>query len=139
MTDTQHDYAPERDPEVQAVLAPTFTQPVFYLNGEPARFDASSYADGRGGPQEPPEAPQTSQEPDQTPTAAPAAAQGPQPLLSGSFAVFVTPEQAIVLAYRPEGAAEDKHLVVPPFIMDLVARQTGHAPSDVIRALSEAV
>lgn len=139
MTDTQHDYAPERDPEVQAVLAPTFTQPVFHLNGQPARFDAASYADGRGGPQEPPEAPQTPQTPDEAPAAAPAAPQGPVPALAGTFALFVTPSNDIVLAYRPEGAIEDKRLVVPGIVVRMAAHQTGHQPEDLLRALSEAM
>jgi hypothetical protein len=160
MTEEQHDYAPERDDEVQSVLAPQFVQPVFSLGGGPAQFDAASYADGRGqvaaqfaqgvtaarqtladAPQASQDAPEpvpTPQVPAETPPAPPAAAQGPQPLISGSFAVFVTPDQAIVLAYRPEGAADDKHLVVPPFIMNLVAQQTGHQAADVIKALGDA-
>lgn len=163
MTDDQHDHAPERDDEVQAILAPSFVQPVFHLNGGPAQFDPASYADGRGSttdpdvvrglttrevlarearsarqaPQEAPAPAPAPQAPAEAPPAPPAAPQGPVPALSGTFALFITPANGMVLAYRPEGADQDKHLEVPPFLVQMVARQTGHAPEDVLYALAE--
>lgn len=59
----------------------------------------------------------------------------PQPLLKGSFAIYITPVHSIVLAYRPEGTEETKQLVVPPFVIAMAARQSGQSPEDLITQL----
>lgn len=102
-------------------LVPTFTQPVF-TEPEPATAPAI--------PEPEPQAPAT----------APAApADGPVPLLKGAFAVYVTPQNALVLAYRPEGTTEDKQLVVPPFIVDAAARQSGQTPQELLGRLTKGI
>jgi hypothetical protein len=59
----------------------------------------------------------------------------PQPLLKGSFAIYITPVHSIVLAYRPEGTEETKQMVVPPFVIAMAARQSGQTPEDLIAQL----
>lgn len=59
----------------------------------------------------------------------------PQPLLKGSFAIYITPVHSIVLAYRPEGSEETKQMVVPPFVIAMAARQSGQTPEDLIAQL----
>ena len=59
----------------------------------------------------------------------------PQPLLKGSFAIYITPVHSIVLAYRPEGSDETKQMVVPPFVIAMAARQSGQSPEDLIAQL----
>lgn len=59
----------------------------------------------------------------------------PQPLLKGSFAIYITPVHSIVLAYRPEGTEETKQMVVPPFVIAMAARQSGQSPEDLIAQL----
>jgi hypothetical protein len=59
----------------------------------------------------------------------------PQPLLKGSFAIYITPEQAIVLAYRPEGTEETKQMVVPPFVIGMAARQSGQTAEELVAQL----
>lgn len=70
-------------------------------------------------------------------TTATAPPEGPRPLLKGAFSIYITPEHAIVLAYRPEGSAEDKQLLVPPFILDMAARQSGATPEELISRFQE--
>lgn len=104
-------------------LVPTFTQPVF-TEPEPAA----------AAPEPAPEAES------QTPaTTATAPANGPVPLLKGAFAVYVTPQHALVLAYRPEGTTDDKQLVVPPFIVDMAARQSGQTPQELLARLQKGI
>lgn len=155
-TPATHDRAPE-----PPALAPVFTPPVF---DEPSYTDGRGHIttaaqEPHSGPQDAPAATEATDEPSEGVTDAPAAAPcrscgaltghvpacptlapaGPVPVLQGTFALFVTPENAIVLAYRPEGATADKQLLVPPFITEMVARQTGHSVSDVLTALGEAL
>jgi hypothetical protein len=59
----------------------------------------------------------------------------PQPLLKGSFAIYITPVHSIVLAYRPEGIEETKQMVVPPFVIGMAARQSGQSPEELISQL----
>lgn len=67
----------------------------------------------------------------------PAPPAGPTPLLEGTFAIFVTPEESIVVAYRPRGADADKHFVVPAFIVGMASQHSGHSASEILKALKE--
>lgn len=71
------------------------------------------------------------------PTTATTPPEGPQPLLKGSFAIYLTPEHAMVLAYRPEGTTDDRQFLVPPFVIDMAARQSGQTPQQLITRLQE--
>lgn len=73
---------------------------------------------------------------DEVPADPPPAA-GPTPLLEGTFAIFVTPEESIVVAYRPRGADADKHFVVPAFIVSMASQHSGHSAADILKALKE--
>ncbi len=68
---------------------------------------------------------------------APEVTPGPSPVLEGTFAIFVTPEESIVVAYRPRGADEDKHFVVPAFLVAMATQQTGHTVHDIVAGLKE--
>lgn len=69
------------------------------------------------------------------PTDAPEPSDDPQPLLKGSFAIYITPVHSIVLAYRPDDSEETKQMVVPPFVIAMAARQSGQSPEDIIAQL----
>lgn len=73
-------------------------------------------------------------EPDPIPPAAPA---GPEPVLEGTFAIYVTPEEALVVAYRPRGAPADKQFVVPAFLISMATQRSGHSLADVVKSLKE--
>lgn len=67
----------------------------------------------------------------------PAAPAGPEPVLEGTFAIYVTPDQALVVAYRPRGAVADKQFVVPAFLINLATQRSGHSLADVVKGLKE--
>ena len=69
--------------------------------------------------------------------AEPAPPAGPTPVLEGTFAIFVTPEESLVVAYRPRGAEADKHFVVPAFLIAMATQQTGHSVQDIVAGLKE--
>lgn len=73
----------------------------------------------------------------QQPAAAAAVAAPPVPLLEGTFAIFVTPEESIVIAYRPRGADEDKRFIVPSFVVKMATSQSGQTPTEIFDALKE--
>lgn len=75
----------------------------------------------------------------QEPPAAPPVPQGPVPFLRGDFALYATPDNALVLAYRPDGTPEDRQLVVPAFILDMAARQSGQTTAQLISRLKEGI
>lgn len=133
MSDTTPDTAEVHQRAEAPALIPTFTEPV--LQQLPG---VDAYARELQAAHEVTTAP-TAAPPDATPrkdvTASGGAADGPTPVLAGTFALYVTPERAIVLAYRPEGANEDKQLMVPPFITEMAARQTGHRVEDILSAI----
>ena len=62
---------------------------------------------------------------------------GPEPGLEGTFAIYVTPDQALVVAYRPRGATADKQFVVPAFLINLATQRSGHSLADVVKGLKE--
>lgn len=64
---------------------------------------------------------------------------GPVPFLRGDFALYATPDNALVLAYRPDGTSEDRQLVVPAFILDMAARQSGQTTAQLISRLQEGI
>lgn len=68
---------------------------------------------------------------------APPAPAGPEPVLEGTFAIYVTPDQALVVAYRPRGAAADKQFVVPAFLISMATQRSGHSLADVVKSLKE--
>lgn len=49
----------------------------------------------------------------------------PEPLLSGSFAIFKTPQGGLVVAYRPKGDQDDKHLEIPATIISMASSMGG--------------
>ena len=69
--------------------------------------------------------------------AEPAPPAGPVPILEGTFAIFLTPDESIVVAYRPRGAEEDKRFVLPAFIVAMATRQSGHTPTEIFQALKD--
>lgn len=71
------------------------------------------------------------------PLPAPQAPAGPEPVLEGTFAIYVTPEEALVVAYRPRGAAADKQFVVPAFLISMATQRSGHSLADVVKGLKE--
>ncbi len=71
------------------------------------------------------------------PAQAPQAPAGPEPLLEGTFAIYVTPQEALVVAYRPRGAQADKQFVVPAFLIAMATQRTGHSLADVVKGLKE--
>jgi len=62
---------------------------------------------------------------------------GPVPILEGTFAIFLTPDESIVVAYRPRGADADKRFVLPAFIVAMATRQSGHTPTEIFQALKD--
>lgn len=78
-------------------------------------------------------------EPEPAAAADTAAADGPVPLLKGAFAVYLTPQHSLVLAYRPEGETDTKQFVVPSFVVDMAARQSGQTPAALIARLQEGI
>lgn len=109
--------APERDPEVQAALAPTFQEPA-----EVAGHPPTARAAGNGQP---------------APQDLPAPAAGPTPLVEGSVAIFATPDGSAVICFRARGAAEDKKMVLPPFLIDMACAQAGRTREELFSALRE--
>jgi hypothetical protein len=84
---------------------------------------------------EPPTAPTTARQVSGDLRQLPEPQDEPQPLLKGSFAIYITPVHSIVLAYRPEGTEETKQMVVPPFVIGMAARQSGQSPEELISQL----
>jgi hypothetical protein len=78
-------------------------------------------------------------EPEPAAAADTAAADGPVPLLKGAFAVYLTPQHSLVLAYRPEGETDTKQFVVPSFVVDMAARQSGQSPAAILSRLKEGI
>lgn len=133
-TEPVHDYAPAPDPRMATFLPPAFPDPDQYALPLPGVQEYSEQL------QDAATAPQTAQGAPRAPEQAPAPAtapEGPQPVLAGSFALYITPEHAIVLAYRPEGATEDKQLLVPPFVVELAAQQTGTDPMTMLQQIGK--
>ena len=73
----------------------------------------------------------------EVPATPPPPPSGPVPLLEGTFAIFATPTEEIVVAYRPRGATEDKRFVVPSFVVRMATQQSGHTPTEIFQALKE--
>jgi hypothetical protein len=73
----------------------------------------------------------------EVPATPPPPAGGPVPILEGTFAIFLAPDEAIVVAYRPRGADDDKRFVVPAFIVSMATRQSGYTPAQIFDAIKE--
>jgi len=73
----------------------------------------------------------------EVPADPPPAPGGPVPILEGTFAIFLTPDESIVVAYRPRGADADKRFVLPAFIVAMATRQSGHTPTEIFQALKD--
>ncbi len=73
----------------------------------------------------------------EVPATPPPPANGPTPELEGTFAIFLTPDDSIVVAYRPRGATDDKRFVVPAFVVQMATRQSGSSPREIFDALKE--
>jgi hypothetical protein len=65
------------------------------------------------------------QQPEPEPSRPVALAVAPQPVSSGTYALYHTPQGGIHLVYRPVGAAEDQHLDVPPFVIKMASKAAG--------------
>jgi hypothetical protein len=73
----------------------------------------------------------------EVPATPPPPAGGPVPILEGTFAIFLAPDESIVVAYRPRGADDDKRFVVPAFIVSMATRQSGYTPAQIFDAIKE--
>lgn len=131
-----HEYAPD----APAVPAATFQEPE--IPGAVSYMDAmavAARADDFRRHQLAQAAPQrvaavAAKHPAPAPAEQPA---GPVPVLEGTFAIFVTPTEEIVVAYRPRGADDDKRFVVPAFVVRMATQQSGHTPTEIFEALKE--
>jgi hypothetical protein len=53
----------------------------------------------------------------------------PAPVSCGRYALYETPGGGRHLVYRPDGEAEDAHVDIPPFIMNMAQRaMNGEGP-----------
>lgn len=68
--------------------------------------------------------------------AAEARAEGPVPLLEGSFALFRPPDGSLLLVWRRKGTEEDKYFPIPPFIISAAAASSGKTIDDIIGHLA---
>lgn len=57
--------------------------------------------------------------------AAPEETTGPQLLMEGSFALYATPSGGMHLAYRLKAEDEDKHMEIPPMLVNMAAQMQG--------------
>lgn len=55
----------------------------------------------------------------------------PEPFLQGTFALFLTPDGAAVLAYRTKGSSEDKQMMIPSFILETAANASGMSRAEI--------
>jgi hypothetical protein len=131
-----HDYAdaPERDPELHAALSPTFQEPAPTVAAvlRPVSKAVCAYCEGQphnGGP-----CPKLANQP--APPEDPGML-GPVPVLEGAVAIYVTPDQSAVIAFRPRGSSEDRKMVIPAFIIDMACRQAGRTPAELFTQLQE--
>lgn len=68
--------------------------------------------------------PDTAPAPADTPPATP-----PAPVSCGRYALYETPGGGRHLVYRPDGEAEDQHVDIPPFIMNMAQKaMNGEGP-----------
>ena len=126
----QHDYAPEAAP----VPAATFQ--------EPAIPGAETYAEqlataARADAYQRRQLAQAAAPAGEVPATPAPAPSGPTPILEGTFAIFLTPTDEIVVAYRPRGADDDKRFVVPAFVVRMATQQSGQTPQEIFQALKE--
>jgi hypothetical protein len=56
----------------------------------------------------------------------------PTPFLEGTFALYQTPDRALILAYRAKGTEEDRQLMIPPFILQMAGQASGLSPDDIL-------
>lgn len=60
----------------------------------------------------------------------------PKALSQGTYAIFPTPNGGLHLAFRPQGAAEDSHLEIPPFVLKMAQQMAdGHGGPDIMSLL----
>lgn len=60
------------------------------------------------------------------------AAAGPVPFLEGGFAMYSTPDQGVVIAYKVKGSEENKQLMIPPFILTMAGQASGLDPAQIM-------
>lgn len=56
---------------------------------------------------------------------APLAPDAPAAFLKGRFSLFQTTDGGLLVAYRPDGETEDKHLPIPAFIVQAASQMAG--------------
>ena len=59
----------------------------------------------------------------------------PVPISQGTYAIFETPKGGLHLVYRVKGAAEDTHLEIPAFVMQMAQRASGQDGMDLSKML----
>ncbi|MFL6116757.1 MAG: hypothetical protein ACJ786_36185 [Catenulispora sp.] len=130
-----HDYAdaPERDPELHAALSPTFQEPEPTVAAvlRPVSKAVCAYCEGASHTME------TCPTLANQPAPEDPAMLGPVPVLEGAVAIYVTPDQSAVIAFRPRGSSEDRKMVIPAFIIDMACRQAGRTPAELFTQLQE--
>lgn len=62
----------------------------------------------------------------------------PEPIMKGTFAVYVLPDGGRVIAYRSEGAEDSAQIPIPAFMIRFWERQAAGEkvnPMEIIRAM----
>lgn len=59
----------------------------------------------------------------------------PVPLLTGTFALFRTPDDGILLVWKKKGTTDDRRMPIPPFILKMAASQAGITTEEMIEKI----
>jgi hypothetical protein len=60
----------------------------------------------------------------------------PEPSMSGTFALYETPDGGYHLAFRPRGENEDRHIQIPGFMVKMAWQmQDGDGPASLLKSM----